>query len=387
MGVGFSIAMAALMQGGQDEFIEKIVDATPHIVIKDETRHPPRQPARIAYQDAVVSLRGQKPKDHLRGINRGQEIANRVNRRPGMNASAVLRGPVVLRYGSKDVSASIIGIRPDREMPVSKLDDDVRRGDIDALHTVANGIVLGTGLATKLGARLGSTISVSAQSGQVLKMKIVAIFHSGVVSKDEGHIYTLLKKAQVLQDRPNVVNEIRIRLDDVHGARAEALKLERWVGYRSESWDEANEDILEVFVIRNIIMYTVVGAMLVVAAFGIFNIVSTITFEKSRDIAILRSLGFLERDIRVIFTSEGLVIGLGGAVLGSLLGYLLCLALGTIEFEIKWQTEMTRLPLTYSAWHYGIASVIAVGSAAIAGYIPAARASRTEPISIIRGAA
>ena len=98
-------------------------------------------------------------------------------------------------------------------------------------------------------------------------------------------------------------------------ARAEAA-----LGYKAVSWQEANEALMSVIVIRNVIMYTVVAAILLVAGFGIFNIISTITHEKARDIAILKSLGFRERDMRRLFLIEGLAIGMVGSLLGWLVG-------------------------------------------------------------------
>src|SRR4029453_1560058 len=99
--------------------------------------------------------------------------------------------------------------------------------------------------------------------------------------------------------------------------------------YKSVSWQEAHEDLLSSFVVRNIIMYTVVGAILLVASFGTYNIISTITHEKARDIAIMKSLGLTERVVRSIFVIEGQILGLVGGLIGFGLGYLLCLALGS----------------------------------------------------------
>ena len=386
-GVGFSIAMAALMQGSEKDFIQKIIDSTPHVIVKDEHRTPALQPARKVFAGGAVALQGLRPKEELRGIKRGKAIASRLSRIDGIVVSPALNGQIVMRYSGKDVSATVLGMEPDAERRISKLDDDIVEGDIDGLHTTANGVIVGTGLLRKLGAELGSTLSASSPAGVFMRMKVVAVFHTGVVAKDDAFVYALLKKVQVLQNRSNVVNEIRIRLDNVNDAHRLAAKVEAQYGYRAESWEEANSGILEVFKVRNAIMYTVVGAILVVAAFGIFNIVSTITYEKSRDIAILRSLGFREGDIRAIFVTEGLALGVLGSVVGSLFGYALCRLLGTVEFEFRMATDVTELPLYYSPVHYLIAAAFALGATGVAGYLPARKAARVDPVEIIRGAA
>jgi lipoprotein-releasing system permease protein len=164
-----------------------------------------------------------------------------------------------------------------------------------------------------------------------------------------------------------------------------ARRIEREVGYKSVSWQEAHEDLLSAFIVRNILMYAIVGAILLVASFGTYNIISTITHEKTRDIAILKSLGLREAAVRRIFVIEALLIGLVGAVAGWALGYGLTKAIGMIEIKNP-MIDATRLPLVYSITHYAIASAAALASSLVAGYFPARKASRLYPVDIIRGA-
>ncbi|HZL85027.1 MAG TPA: FtsX-like permease family protein, partial [Candidatus Krumholzibacteria bacterium] len=138
-------------------------------------------------------------------------------------------------------------------------------------------------------------------------------------------------------------------------------------------------------IVRNIIMYTVVGAILMVASFGIYNIIATITHEKTRDIAILKSFGLREATVRRIFVLEALLIGLVGALAGWALGYALTGALGMVEIRNP-MIDATRLPLVYSFLHYLVAAAVALASSLVAGYFPARKASRAYPVDIIRGA-
>lgn len=386
-GVGFSIAMAALMQGSQKDFIAKIVDATPHIRIKDEYRDPPLQPVVRRDPAGAISLRGTKPLVELRGIKGAQAMVRDLDRISAIHVAPLLRGQAVIRFGGKDEAAAVAGIEPDRYRRVSQLAGDIRAGRMDDLYTVANGLIVGEGLARKLGAEKGDTVTVSSPAGVVLNMKIVALFRTGVVALDNGETYALLKKVQVLQNRPNVINQIHIKVDDIDRAAALARRLERRFGYMAESWDEANQDILEALKIRNVIMYTVVAAILLVAGMGIFNVVSTVTFEKLRDIAILKSIGFRDRDVEAIFILQGMAAGLFGSILGWGVGFGLCRIMDSIEFKVRWATEMTRLPIYYSPWHYLIATAFAVAAATLAAYIPARRAAHVDPVDIIRGAA
>ncbi len=387
MGVGFFIAMAAMMQGFHVYFINKVIDVWPHVTIKDEYRAAPLQPVQRLFDAGVVTLYGLKPRDELRGIKDAETVLDGLNRRADLSAAPTLRGQVFLRYGSKDVSATLVGIEPEHERRVSQLEKDLIAGHLNALYSAANGIILGDGVAKKVGAELNDTLSVISPAGVMLKMKVVGIFRTGITPIDNFESYALLKKAQILQNRPNVINQIRIRLRDVSQARSVASSIEARLGYRTESWEETYENILGIFVIQNAIMYSTVGAILIVAAFGIFNIISTVIHEKTRDIGILKSIGFEERDIRRIFLIEGLLVGLVGTLLGWMLGYGLTRLLGTIRFHIEGFVTAQGFLLSYSITHYLIAGSFAMLSATFAAWLPARKAARLNPVDIIRGAA
>ncbi len=387
MGVGFFIAMAALMQGFQSYFITKVIDVWPHVVMKDEFRTAPRQPAEVLFEAGALRLDGVKPRDELRGIRDARVALAEINRMPGVTAAPTLRGQVFLRYGTRDVSATMVGIDPERERTVSQLEKDLVAGNLNALYSAANGLILGEGVARKIGAEMGDTLTAISPAGVVLKMKVIGIFRTGITVIDNFETYTLLKKAQVLQGRPNVINQIRIRLADVKQARTIAGRLEARYGYRTESWEETYENILGIFVIQNGIMYSSVGAILIVAAFGIFNIISTVIHEKTRDIAILKSMGFAERDIRRIFLLEGLLVGIAGTLIGWALGQGLTRLLSVVRFNIEGFVTAQGFFLYYTINHYLIAGSFALVSSVFAAYLPARKAARLNPVEIIRGAA
>jgi lipoprotein-releasing system permease protein len=385
LGVGFSIAMAALMQGTQDNFVAQLVDTVPHVQVVDQKRVPPRQPAQDAF--AAVQIAGLRPREDRRGIlNPTAALASLKGWLPGRMAPS-LKTQGVIRFAGRDVGAAIIGVDPRAEAGVSSLAKDFRMGSFASLAAGGSNIVVGDRMAERLGATLGTNVSVVSGTGLTRPFKIVGLFHTGVTARDESEAYVLLKSAQILSERPNTINEIRLRLDNPDNARLVAARVEARLGTKAVSWQEANESLLEALIIQNVVMYTVVGAIMLVAGFGIFNVISTITHEKARDIAILKSLGFPEGDMRRLFLIEGLTLGFAGSLVGWSLGYALCFALSQVHFEVSSVgREMTRLPLAWSFLHYVIAAAFALLAAGVAGYLPARRAARANPVDIIRGA-
>jgi len=382
-GVGFSIMMAAMMEGSQDDFIKTLVDALPHISITDDLREPTRQPADAAF--GAAEIHGLTPNVRRRGIkNPAATIDALRGWVPGALTPSV-QSKAIIRFAGRNLSASIIGIDPRTEANVSTLASKMRAGTIASLYRANNAVIIGDRLAAKLGARVNSNITLASTGGINLTATVVGTFHSGFRMTDESTAYVLIKTAQVLEGQTGLVNEIRVRTLDPMAARLIAERIGAETGYKSISWQESQEDLLSTIQMRNVLMYTIVGAILLVASFGTYNIISTITHEKTRDIAIMKSLGFRERTVRMIFLIEALIIGLIGAIIGWGLGYLMCRGLGSLEFKTPFSGS-NRLAIASTWVHYAIATGVALGSSVIAGYFPARKASRLHPVDIIRGA-
>jgi lipoprotein-releasing system permease protein len=382
-GVGFSIMMAALMVGSQDDFVQRMVDSLPHITVSDERRNPPTQPAAAMFDAA--EFHGLTPEARRRGVKNPLALMAALEAwLPGSVAPSV-KVQAIIRYANHDVAASVIGIEPRRESKVSELPKQMRGAGLNALYRATNAIVLGDRLAEKIGARIGANITLQTSEGAKINAQVVGLYHSGVRQIDETTAYTLTKTGQILARQTGMINELRVHLNNPLKSREIAARIESETGYKSVSWQEANEDLLSTFIIRNIIMYAVVGAILLVASFGTYNIISTITHEKARDIAIMKSLGLSEHTVRSIFVVEALIIGLVGALVGFVLGYLLSRGLGAVRITNPF-IDSNHLPLAYDPLHYLLAGLVALVSSVSAGYAPARKAAREHPVAIIRGA-
>lgn len=387
LGVAFFLAVSSLMRGSEKDFIKRLIDNSPHITVYDEYRLPRTQPAELRWADGAVRISNVKPQTETRGIRGYREKLEFVESMPGLKVAPVLVGSAVLVFAGREESVTLSGVVPDKMKTVSTLEEKMIEGSIDALAANPNGIVVGTGLAQKFNLGLGRNVNVVAANGASRPMKVVGIFRTGNANYDETQTFTLLKRAQVMFDRPNRVNRLIIQLDDPYEARDAAQRIEAVAGYKSVSWIEASEDILSVLIVRNIIMYSVVSAILIVASFGIYNTLSTIVMEKTRDIAILKSIGFHARDVRLIFLLEGVIIGVVGSVFGLVLGAGLMKLLSTIEFRPPGITEKVQMPIWWGPEQFAIATAFALASCILAAYLPARRAGRVHPVEILRGAA
>jgi lipoprotein-releasing system permease protein len=389
LGVGFFVAVNALMRGFQEYFVAQVIDVAPHIVVKDEFRFPSPQPAFAAYADAAVAVSGVKPKSEPRGIRNARARIAEIDALPGVVVAPTLQGQAILRYGTRDVPISLYGIEPERERRVTQVERDLVAGTFDDLRTTANALIVGVGVADKLGATLGDTVTIVSPRGATQPMKLTGLLKSGISSIDNGQGYALLKATQAFLGRINIVNQIRIKLDDVTQAEPIARRIEARLGYRTESWEETNSNILSLFVIQNAIMFSIVGAILLVAAFGIYNIISTVVYEKTRDIAILKSLGFAQGDIQTIFLIEGVIVGILGAMVGAGVGWCLVELLGQIRFAEAggMMSGRSGFILAREGWPYLAGAGFAILASAVAALIPARRAAKLNPVDIVRGAA
>lgn len=387
LGAGFFIGIAALLRGFQHDFVAKLIDVAPHVVVKDEYRIARPQPLELAAAPGLAAVAGVRPRQPVRGIKTVAAAMADLAGEPGAFAAPVLRAPVVLRYGTIAEPATLFGIEPDLQRRVSNLDRDLRVGALADLSATFDGVILGEGLARRLGAGPRDTVHALGADRQEIPFRVVGIFRTGVPQLDETQGYVTLRRAQTLEGKPNVVNQIHVRLDDNARAIGLARRLEVDHGFRAEPWQETHGSVLDLFAVLNGVTFTALGGLFLMSGTAVYNIVSTITMEKVRDIAILRSLGFPSRFVAAMFLVEGLALGLMGALFGCLLGHVAVALLAHVPVEIQGPIiQSNRFLLFDWAGHYAIAAAAAVSTACLGALLPARRAAATDPLVVLRGA-
>ena len=384
MGVGFTIMMAGLMQGSQIDFLRQLVDTMPHITVQDERRAPPEQPADREY--GAVQMSNVANVNSRPGIRYPESVMASLRSWIPGDVTPSVRATAIIDHGGGRIGITLVGIDPRQEVRVSKLPSQMREGQISDLTRAPNGIIIGQALAEKLAVKTGNTVSLIGGQGTQVTATVTGIFRSGLKRVDEGQIYSLISFAQVMMGQNGIINELRLRLNDPLSAQRIAAQVEAQTGYKSVSWEEANSDLLSSFAVRDFIVLTVMGAMLLTSSFATYNIISTITYEKRQDIAIMKSLGMREYAVRNIFIVEAAIIGVVGIILGWLLGYALCYSWSKITIYNTMTGTTVPLSIYYSPMQYIVAGGISLLCCTGAAFFPARKATRVHPVEIIRGA-
>jgi lipoprotein-releasing system permease protein len=387
LAVAVLVTMPALMLGYQVLFFGVMLKTSSHVVLTDtELRAPTRMLERMLGGAVATRVHHEVPSDRQRRIKRPEEIVRAVRARTGVEAAAAsVAGQVLIEFGGRTKSLDLRGIdvaEQDRVTPIAQF---VEAGRFDSLSVVPNAIAVGSGVAKELGLRLDDVVHAAAPGGTPLDMKVVAIFEVGVPPLDKSRGYVALQDGQAVLGRPDTISRIEVRLADPDSAVRAASSFERLFGYDAESWQETNANFLTLFATQNAVIAVVVIAILLVGGFGILSVLIMIVLQKTRDIAILRSIGLRRLDILLVFLLQGLVIAAIGGVLGDVLGKLAIWNIPRIKMSIEGVVKADSLPVHEQASFYVWGIVFALVLGAAAALLPAWRASRVEPVDVLRG--
>jgi lipoprotein-releasing system permease protein len=392
LGVTFGIAIfifqAGLMSGFQSYFIEQTVSTTANIRLYNEIDQNRRSILdRVTDSTRTITVvMHQKPKDQLMRIKNGYQIVESIEKHPEViGVSPFVGSQVIFRLGIAQLSGRVSGVDIVKENLLFDLAKNIIEGNLFNLQTIPNGIILGSELARLLGVKMNDNIQVISPLGVTLDMKVVGIHHSGLVEVDKTRAFINIRNAQKLLNVDGAyLTDINVRLKDFDKAEVLAKEFQEKYKIKATDWKQANANIFSVFKIQNMVTYLIIASILIVSGFGIFNILMMIIYEKMPDIAILKAIGYKDRDIKQIFLVESLIIGFVGGLLGLLLGFVLQKIVGNIPMNVKGFISLEYLRFNSSPAFYAFAFLFGLIVTAIAGYIPANKASKVDPIDIIR---
>ncbi len=388
-GIGAYITLVSFMTGLNSMLDDLILNQTPHIHIYNEIEPSKKQPIGLYedYANTFNVVHSIKPKQAQKKIHNAVPIIQYLKADKNvLGATPQLGAQIFYLSGSIELGGKLTGIDIMEEVRLSNIQDYIIQGTPIALKNNDNGILLGAGLAKKMSLSPGDRVQISTVSGDVFPLKIVGLYQSGIADLDNVQSYANLKTVQrILGEAENYITDINVKLNDISEAESMAITMERQFKVKATDINEANAQFETGSNIRNLITYTVSITLLIVAGFGIYNILNMLIYEKMKDIAILKATGFSGRDVKLIFMSQAMIIGILGGNSGLIVGYILSNIIDKVPFETEALPTITTYPVNFIAWYYVIGIIFALISTFIAGYLPANKAKRIDPVRIIRG--
>jgi lipoprotein-releasing system permease protein len=393
IGVTFSItmfiALLGFMTGLNDLLDGLILNRTAHIRLFKEIKPNPVQPINLSkdYRDSHNFIRSIKSGGSRQEIANSAAIIQALRKDERVVGIAPkITAQVFFNDGAIDITGVINGIDAREEGSLFHFNDYVTEGNpLDVQH-VSNSIILGKGLAAKLLVNLGDVVWVTTAKQQPFSLKVVGFFQSGLQELDKVQSYASIGTTQKILGKPSdYVTDIQLKLTDITQAPPLAREYAELFEVDAEDIQTANSQFETGSSVRSLISYTVGIVLLIVAGFGIYNLLNMMIYEKMDSIAILKATGFSGGDVNRIFLVIALGIGLFGGVLGLLFGFLLSVFIDQIPFNTPSLPTIKTYPINYNPAFYFIGITFSIITTYLAGWAPSRKASKVDPVVIIRG--
>ncbi|UOB17932.1 ABC transporter permease [Abyssalbus ytuae] len=388
-GIGAYITLVCFMTGLNKMMDDLILNQTPHVHIYNEIEPSEKQPVELydELKNSFKVIHSVKPKLSQKKIHNAFPLINYLNKNDNVRgAIPQIKATIFYVAGSIEIGGYLTGIHVLDEAKLFNLDDYIVKGSAEDLYNSESGILLGVGIAKKMALDIGDRIQISTITGEVFPLKIVALYQSGIADIDAIQSFANLKTVQrILGEAENYVTDINVKLYDINEALPLSKKIEKQFKLKAIDVNTANAQFETGTIIRNLITYSVSITLLIVAGFGIYNILNMLIYEKMNDIAILKAIGFSGADVQLIFMSQAMIIGAVGGILGLLIGLGLSRIIDNIPFATEALPTIKTFPINYNPMFYVIGITFAMISTFFAGYFPSKRAKKIDPVKIIRG--
>jgi lipoprotein-releasing system permease protein len=383
-GISMYIFMKSFMSGVNSAQTEITFTSMSHIRIYNDLPVDVHQILQTKDKSTLVIVNNARNIRYTEGIKNTEPIKESVSGLKEISAiTEQLNQNIFIRNGVTKINASLSGVDVENEDRLFHTSDYMQQGSFYDLEKRADGIILGYKLAQNLGVGMDDNITVLTSDGISRIFKIIGIMETGSASVDKTRAIISIRTArQLFSKNRSYATDILINIDDYNKSKETSKKIAAMTDYKVEAWQEGNAQLDSANVLRNILAVAVSFTILIVAGFGIYNIMNMTVNEKIKEIAILKAMGFNGSDIVEIFLTQSIIIGLIGGFTGLAFGYVVSMIVDQIPFKIG---SFTTLPIDYSPTDYVLAFLFGLLITAIAGYLPARNASKIDPVAILRG--
>ena len=389
MGVMALIVVIAVMSGFGKDLRDKILGTNSHVVVTNITRT---------------------------GMENYESIIDKVSKAEGVNAAApFILNQVMLTHGDNAIGVVVRGVDPEREAGVSDLEKNMVQGSLMKLVIPKNkratnqfhrdGVILGKELAHRLGVQQSDVVSMVSPASRVTPMglipkiklfQVVGLFESGMYEYDSNLAFISIHSAQKFFSMKGKVSGIEIQVEDIERADQVAAEIQDSLGfpYYARDWMRMNKNLFSALRLEKIVMFIILILIILVAAFNVVSTLFMVVMEKSKEIAILKSMGATRSSIIKIFSLQGLIIGITGTAMGCVGGFTIVPNLNEIVGFIEVIFGITafprdvyyldKLPSEIQYFDSFLIVVFSIVICFVASLYPAWRASRMDPVEGLR---
>ena len=393
IGVTFSITMfitlLSFMTGLNNLLDGLILNRTPHIRLFNEVKPSLHQPINLTKEyknnhNFIQSIKSSNSRQEIYNSAAIMQTLRRDERVAGISPKIISQA--FFNDGSIDITGAVNGISVQDEMKLFHFNDYITSGSAADIDKLSNSIVLGKGLADKLLVNVGDVVQITTANGEHFTLKVVGFYQSGLQEYDKTQAFASIATVQKLLGKSSsYITDIQVRLNDLTKAPAVAKEYANLFTVDAEDIQTANAQFETGSFIRTLISYAVGITLLIVAGFGIYNILNMMIYEKMDTIAILKATGFAGKDVKRVFIVIALSIGFFGGMVGLLFGYGLSTIISHIPFNTAALPTVKTYPINYNPVYYLIGSTFSLITTYFAGCFPARKASKVDPVIIIRG--
>ena len=383
-GISMYVFMTGFMTGVNNAQSGLAFSSLAHVRIYNDRPADNSDLLKELYPTAVISIRHAKVIKYTDGIKNSTSVINLLKAQNDVTGfTTQVNINVFFKNAGNKINGTVCGVDVLNENKVFNVSKYIIQGTWNELMERSDGIIAGVELANNLSLKVNDNVNILTSDGIVKKYKVIGIFKTDVSGVDKAKAYINIQAArQLLAVNPGYITDLQVNVKDYNKTQELVDKISPLIPYKVESWQMSNEQLEAGSSLRDIIAVAVSLTILLVAGFGIYNIMNITINQRIREIAILKAMGFSGKDVTEIFLTEAIVIGIIGGFTGMGFGYIISKAINHVPFEIG---GLHTLPMTYIFSDYALAFMFGLLTTFIAGYLPARKASKIDPVTIIRG--